>query len=321
MSLTAEVINFIAMFLFLVVSTFYLRWRRIIMPSAAPAIARLVTEFVLPALLINKLSHIQIDWLTGQAVIAMIGAETIVGLLAFLTAHYLFKLPPSSTSVFVLCSTFGSTALIGNAFIKVVFHDDVELTAASLIIGQLAVGLPNNLLGPALIMQFGNDIGSKPIDRFKHAILNPPFVSIILGLFWGLMELPTTGVILSPIFEGLKLCGDTLPFLAAVLTGLSIQKFPVRGMGPVIVACCFLLLFVEPILVNHLVDLFNHPVDRQQLTFLLAAMPASPLIVAFAVRYGGDDKLAGTLVLATTVVSAVSLPLIMPFFDQFRIFN
>jgi predicted permease len=317
MSLAGEVINFIVMFLFLVMSTFYLRWRNILTQKSAPAIARLITEFVLPALLISKLAHIKIDWLTGQGVIAMMGAELIVGILAFLLAKYLFKLPPPSISVFILCSTFGSTALIGNAFIKVVFHDDAKLTAASLIIGQLAVGLPNNLLGPALTMQFGNDLNSRFLERVKHAVINPPFIAITLGIFWGAMRLPTAGSIFSPIFEALKLCGDTLPFLAAILTGLSIQKFPLKGVIPIIVACSFLLLILEPVLVNHLIDLFKHPIERQQLTFLLAAMPASPLIVAFAVRYGGDDKLAGTLVLATTIVSAISLPLIMPLFDQF----
>jgi malonate transporter len=319
MDLRADVVNFIAMFLFMVASTFYLRWRNILRPAAAPVIARLVTEFVLPALLIRQLAAIQIDWLTGQAVIATLAAEIIVGVFAFLIARFLFRLPPASIAVFVLCSTFGSTALIGNAFIKVVFDDDIKMTAASLIIGQLATGLPNNLLGPAIMMRCGTDRDSRFVEQLKHVILNPPFLAIIVGVAWGALRLPTSGVIFSPVFFSLKLCGDTLPFLVAALTGLSMRGISLRGLGPIVIACCLLLLVLEPALVNYFIDLFGQPIERQQLTFLLAAMPASPLAVAFAVRYGGDEKLAGTLVLATTVVSAISLPLLMPFFDQFRV--
>jgi predicted permease len=320
MGITAEVVSFIEMFLFLVAITIYLRWRKIITASAAPSIARLVMELVLPALLIRKLSHIQVDWMTGQSVIAMIVAELIVGVLAFLIARYLFKLKPSSISVFILCSTFGSTALLGNTFIKEVYHDNLGITAISLIIGQLAVGVPNNLLGPALTLFFCQGAKTSRTNLVLNSIINPPLISIIIGIFWGLNQLPTTGAILSPFFEGLKICGDTLPFFSAVLTGLSLQKVELKGISSIMLTCCILLLVIEPTLVNYLVDLFGQPVERQQITFLLAALPASPLIVAFAFRYGGDQQLAGTLVLVTTIVSGISLPLMMPLFDQFRVF-
>lgn len=319
MDLRAEVVNFITMFVMLVLSTFYLRWRGILSPAAAPAIARLITEMVLPALLVRQLASVKLDVLTEQAVVATLSAEIVVGACAFIIAKYILKLALPAIGVFVLCSTFGSTALIGNALIKVVFKENVGLTAASMIIGQLATGLPNNLIGPAIMMRCGKDQGISFAEQLRHIILNPTFLSIQLGLAWSFLGGPTTGSVFGPVFSSLKLVGDTLPFLVAVLTGLSIQELPRKQDIGVIVACSFLLLIAEPAFVNIFIDMFGQPKERQQLTFLLAAMPASPLTVAFAVRYGGDIRLASILVLATTGISAFSIPALMPLFDQFRL--
>ena len=46
------------------------------------------------------------------------------------------------------------------------------------------------------------------------------------------------------------------------------------------------------------------------LVLLLGAMPASPLVIAYSVRYGCDVDLAAKLVISTCVLSIFTLPLI-----------
>lgn len=70
-----------------------------------------------------------------------------------------------------------------------------------------------------------------------------------------------------------------------------------------------LLLAVEPILAHQLDSVIGISSSTTPVMSLLAAMPATPLVVAFAIRYGGDEKLASTLVIGSCVLSAVTLPL------------
>jgi predicted permease len=48
-----------------------------------------------------------------------------------------------------------------------------------------------------------------------------------------------------------------------------------------------------------------------EISFLLAAMPASNSIIAFAVRYKTDPKLASTLVVTTNILSVITIPVML----------
>ena len=48
-----------------------------------------------------------------------------------------------------------------------------------------------------------------------------------------------------------------------------------------------------------------------QISFIESAMPSANAVIAYAIRYKCDDKLAATLVTTTAIVGAFSLPILM----------
>ena len=70
-------------------------------------------------------------------------------------------------------------------------------------------------------------------------------------------------------------------------------------------------LLIKPLIV-FLLDLkFNISNLDSQISFIESAMPSANAVIAYAIRYKCDDKLAATLVTSTAIIGAFSLPALM----------
>lgn len=315
MDVQSNVFNFVIIFLILVVLTLYLRARGFLTTEAAPTVSRMVTECTLPAMIFRQLASTQVDGHAFQAAGCILLAEAMVAVVAFLLGRYALRLSRQSLGVYMVCATFGSTSLIGNFLIKIAFNDDLALTATGVLVGQLAVGLPIATVGQLVIGYCGARSDKAVGEQLRSVCLSPAVLAIVAGLAWSAFRLPVNAP-LAPLFDALKVVEGAMPFLVAILTGLSLQRMPiVQKTFFVIASACILLLLVQPALVEVLLhwldisDIDSPTLQMRQVTFLLATMPATPLAIAFSVRYGGDAALAGSLVIATTLLSAASIPL------------
>lgn len=94
-----------------------------------------------------------------------------------------------------------------------------------------------------------------------------------------------------------------------MLIGLTLEKMQFGKDSTVILAGVILALVVEPLTVSWLMKSFTLDANTRLITILFADMPASPIAVVLAERYGCDTALASKLVTATLIISAISLPL------------
>lgn len=315
-------INSISIFILLVLATFHLRARGILKSSNVSTISRFLTELVLPAYLFNYLthSHAHLSFEVLKAAGSLVVVEFILASIAYPVGKYCLKLTGVKLAIFVLCSTFSSTGLIGNTFIKLIYDTNTFAITEGILIGQLAITTPNYLITSTILSKFDSTKTSSSFySRSLSFFLIPPNTAIFLGLLWAVIGIETNHILLNPIFGAMNLMGVTLPFLAAIIIGLSLNNFPDRRDLLVVLICGSFVLIAEPIL-THFMNVWSQVnlLDRQ-VSFLLGAMPGAPLIAIFAARYDTEPKFASTLITGTTIMSAVTIPFLIYCFRSFLI--
>ena len=320
MSLYHNALSFTASFVFLLILLVALRFKGIVNKSDAPTIARLTIDFVLPCLLLGKLPFIYLSEEVAWSSAYLMLSEIIIGSISYLFGRYIIKLSRPSLAVFILCSTFGSTAILGSAFMTAVFYGDTQSVATGLLISQLSVGIPAYIAMPAISIYFSDDktIVLNATTIVEQIVFSPSIVAIAIGLLWGLSGTPTSGLLITPFFNSLNYVGGTLVFMVALLNALALQKIDLKNDMVSILSCSILILLAEPVCVYWIDQSFGQSIKYTQISFILAAMPSANSVIAYAIRYRTNEKLAATLVTSTALLSAICIPSIMPFFSIFR---
>jgi predicted permease len=311
-ALFIPVIQFVLIFILMASSALWLKFRGVLTEAHAPVISKIITDAALPALIFLKISeasptHHQID-----AAMAMIGSELITGIIAWLIGRFVIRFNNYALGVFVIASTFGATGVTGTALIQVVFPNNAEALATGITLAQVGVGVPNNTIGVLIALWFGSRSSKVDLKNIvKTFILNPPVIAFIAGLLWSLLSLPHTGFLLTILFGALQFSGLSLTFLAALLTGLTMNKIERKDFGLPLFSCALLLLVAQPVIAYEIDAITGETESTTSvLLLLLGAMPASPLVIAYAVRYGGDVDLASKLVVCTYALSMFTLPIL-----------
>jgi len=306
------VIQFILIFILMASSALWLKYRGVLSETHAPVISRMITDFVLPSLIFYKMSNISLTRLQIDASLAIIGSELITGIIAYLIGRFVIKFNKGALGTFILASTFGSISMMGPTLIQVVFPNNDEALATGITISQLAVGLPINTIGVLIAIWFGSQSTKVDLGQiFKISILNPPVVAFFAGSLWSLFSLPHTGFILTIFFGALQFSGISLTLLVALLTGLTLKRMERKDFGLPLFVCATLLLILQPIIAQELDLITGHMESMTSvLLLLLGAMPASPLVIVYSVRYGCDVDLASKLVVSTCVLSILTLPIL-----------
>jgi predicted permease len=101
----------------------------------------------------------------------------------------------------------------------------------------------------------------------------------------------------------------------ALLTGLTIKPLAKNDFSWPLISCSVLVLVLEPLLAYHF-KLQNGNKDFSTiLLLLLGSMPSSPLAIAFSLRYGCNVALASKLVVGTSIICGVTLPIISYYYS------
>ena len=320
MSLYLNAIDFAATFLILVLVSLVLRKIGMIQKSDSTLIAQLIVNVVLPALLVDNLSKVSVSRSVLQDASTFFAVEVFLLILSYAVGSFLLRLPKASLGVFILCSTIGSTAILGVSYISFIFNADNEAVAKGLLISQLAVGLPAYIFCPIIAMWAGKNRSNRIdwLKQCKQILTTPTIIAIVLGLSWTWLNLPTHGGLIGSLFAAMDLIGKCLDFLVALLLGLTVQRIPLNKNLPVILCCSAFILILEPVLLYNLQTALSFSAKDIQITYFLASMPAAYTIIAYAVRYQADVTLAATLVVSTQIISVITIPSMMPFLSVFN---
>lgn len=148
-------------------------------------------------------------------------------------------------------------------------------------------------------------------DWYKR-IINAPLIAIVVAVL-----INATGVgrgqLPDFLMQTIHMLGVCAVPLALLLIGATVAdhlgEANLLGGMRVIGAACVLRLGVIPALMMGAALVLPASVDLQRVIVLQAAMPAATFPIILAKHYGGDTSTAVRIVLGTTVVSLLTMPL------------
>jgi malonate transporter and related proteins len=135
-----------------------------------------------------------------------------------------------------------------------------------------------------------------------HALTKPIVLAPTIGIIFSLSGLTTW-----PVVDAcLRLIGEAAPGVALFLTGavLSSQVFQISWK---VISATLLANIVRPLLTAAVVFLLPVSPETAHVAILLAAVPSGFFGILFAVNYRLDSTAAGSMVIASTVLSIITM--------------
>jgi predicted permease len=307
--------QFVITFVLIVLIIRVLKRRGVFNDTHQPIFDRLVTEFALPAVIFSSLATMTFrpDWLATAGILFL--AIVVSGIVAYAVCRAL-ALPSKTTGSVVIVAAFGSTATFAAPLISAAYGEHSIAVAQAMVDGTLGVAIPFFTIGVMVAVYFGMDEEKTHRSIFtalKDFLTTPIFIAFILGLIVSAIitgfQIPGTGVF-SDVFTGFFAVIDhSLDLLVWIAIGLMLHPLKAKNFLPLLALVVFVKMILQPLLVLGGAYAFGFPLLEQQVVFLEAAMPSGAIAAVLASRYGCNGPLAAALVIATYLVSLVTIPL------------
>jgi predicted permease len=265
----------------------------------------LVYYILLPALLFHEIGGTDFrQAFSGPLVVGGYAATFATFLLAFLLARAL-GLGPSETGVFVQGSFRANLAYVG---LPLVFNavGPAGLRKAGIFLGMI-VPLLNGLSIVALTAPHGarkgEGIGSTASRIARQIAVNPIILACLAGIAWSVLKLSLPGMV-DRTFR--ILTPATLPLALLSLGGSFSFERARKGF-----AVASLAAFLKGCVVTGIgIALYRWMgVSGEDLRIgaIMLGCPAAVVTYVMAARLRGDTDLAGTIIIVSTITSAVTI--------------
>lgn len=262
---------------------------------------RLVYYLCLPLLLFYKIGTADFSAnFNGGLVAASVGAVAAVFLISFGYA-LLRRYPANVTGVFSQGSFRGNIAYVGLA-IALNAYGEAGLTKAGILMGFIVPFLNLFAIIALLAPHHGSDNQTGKKFWIKQLVLNPLILASFAGILWSYLEIPM------PLVADRSLniaTGMTLPLaLIAIGGGFSLQKLRGDIVRTILASTGKLLLL--PLIASILLNLFGVSGMDFGIGILIAGTPAATANYIMAHELRGDAELAGSIVMFSTLASALT---------------
>ena len=266
---------------------------------------RLVYVIFLPLLLFYKIGKADFtNFFNGPLVIAS-SLAIIFGFVLTYCYTGARRYPAAQRGSFCQGAFRGNLAYVGLAICLNAYGDD-GLTRAGILMGFLVPVLNLFAILALLLPQQRNDTETGP-NWLTQVALNPLIIASFLGVIWSYWQLPVPLIIDRAL--GIT-SGLTLPLaLLAIGGSFSLQRLKgdlwMAGMASGV------KLILLPLIAASLLVLFGVQGTDFGVGVLMAATPAATATYIMAEQLKADSELAGSIVMLSTLTSAVSYTLIL----------
>jgi hypothetical protein len=155
-------------------------------------------------------------------------------------------------------------------------------------------------------------------SALKKFLSTPIFIAFLLGLVVSAIvsgfQIPGAGAF-SGLFTGFfSVINHSVELLVWIALGLMLHPLKAKTFLPLLGLVVSVKMFLQPALALAGAYAFSLPLLEQYVLFIEAAIPSGAIAAVIASRYGCDGPLAAALVIATYLVSLVTIPCAMLFF-------
>ncbi|WP_200386668.1 AEC family transporter [Thiocapsa imhoffii] len=310
MELYTPIIEAMLLLVLLISAALMLRAAGALTEEHADVFSRVITLLVLPALVFNHLSAHPISADMLQAPTMLFISGLILMVLAWSVGTRVLHLGRLQLGALILCTGFGAATLVGIPLVEIA-HPELDLQE-SILIGVLGVELPLFILGPLIASYYGRREGFS-LGAGALLILRSPIVlAAIAGILWGQFGLPRDGnLALGTLFLTLDHLEAALLPLVGLAIGLMIRPIAVHNLLPLFAFVAAVQLVLQPVLLAIGSWLWSLPASIIATLILQGAAPVTALSAIFVRQYGCDGALAASLILFTTLLSLITIPLMV----------
>ena len=278
-----------------------------------PLMNGLVLNVTLPALVVAGLLHAPpLSFKLALPVLALIAGEAAAAIALFGTAR-LLRLPRPLLGALLLVGVFGNTGFIGYPLTLALFPKQFP---AAILMDQFAMSLPMYLFAAVIGGRLGSGGGhGAALGRFFRS---PIFWGAIVGLALHSVSLPQA-LAHSPFLNKLGtitmqclgyLGQGTTPLVLLAL-GVALRPGAALKQPLALGLACAVKLLLSPLFVWEVCRVLSVSGEVQAETILQASMPSAVMASVLAGQNELESDFAVGVVLAATVLSAATAPLLL----------
>jgi malonate transporter len=275
------------------------------------SINTMLVDYALPFALFLYTARMQRASLAQHTVLiaVLVGVMLAPYFASLLASRFVFKSDPATAAVRAVTIGMPNFASVGLPLLRAVYGPQSDLTVA------IAVTTAAVVMSPAALLLLERARSAAPsrtnearqtdgllVKALRNTFLKPVVLAPIGGVLvslcgWTLPDL---------LSQSLNIIGSTTAGLALFSTGLVLAAQPFKldaqtGFGIV------LSNVVQPLIALALVSLLPVPKAIAGQAILLAAIPCGSFGILFGLPYGVSDASAGTTLVASSLLSAVTL--------------
>lgn len=301
--LISEILSALAMIFIMIVPGFVFRKKNIIDEHQSDAVTSLAMNLTWPCLVIDAM---QIDF--SMEILKQSGYMMVVALVIFAAVAIIgvpltkvMKLSPRKSCLTMFTLIFGNTGFIGIPVIKALYGSEALFFTAIL---ELVNDVLMFTVGIMLIQLSAG-------RRFKldpGEFLSPGLIGVVIGLVLFLADIRLPGLLGSSI----EMIGNATTPLAMFIIGYQLGGMRFRsllGKWQVYVIS-FVKLMIVPLMTLILVKLLAGDMSLMEKVAVMSfAMPVASATVLFSRQYRGETDFATKVVLLSTLLSLITIPL------------
>ena len=264
-----------------------------------------VLVFAMPALIFDKVYHVNIDFHLFSVIACGLGANFVAMLLAFGLGR-LLGFSKATTASMALLAMFGNTLFMGLPVLQGILGDDIANEV--ILYDQMVTCVPIAFLGPFILSYAAPSNVSLIANVFK-IMKFPPFLALVAGLLAKSVEIPDF------LFAPLRLFSGAVVPVALFAVGLGLGFNTVHSSYKSTALVVFLRMVVAPCFFVAFAGVFGLEFSPSYMVGLIeTAMPPTVLASAMILKAKLDSNLAISAIAIGMCFTFVVIPVIIAIF-------
>jgi predicted permease len=280
---------------------YFIRRINVINENFVEVTSRFVFSVCLPALIFMKISTIDLSKAIDLNQIGYIYLATIIAFVVIWVTTIPFIKEGKDRSVFIQGAFRSNFAIVGFAIISKMFGDDA-LGKASIILA-FVLPLYNVLAVIALTVPMRKEKKLNLKDTLLEILFNPLIIAVIVAVPFSYFKIRLPSMI---EITGTFLADVALP-LALVGIGGSLNFLHIKKASALAFSSAFIKLIAVPVVLTVGAYYYGFRDIDLGLVFILFACPTAIVSFIMAEAMGANSKLAGNIVLISTVASVFTI--------------
>lgn len=313
MDILTKTINQMFVVFVLIAIGYVLKKRNIVDDRAHANLSRMELFVFAPALnLASQIENCNVQTLKDNAVLIIYGislafaAALVAGPVSklFVRDHKAHRDNAYARNIYRYALTFANYGFLGNFLIKEVWGLEMLFKYSMFTFGM---AIFSNSWG--LYILIPKDRNQSVLKNIQKGVLSPPVIALVIGMIIGLLNL---GQYIPPFMNTvIDNASNCMGPIAMLLAGMVIGNYELKGLFDNIKVYIItaMRLIIIPALMIIVLKLLGVSGDIIVLSLVAFACPIGLNTIVFPAAYEGDTKMGASMVLISSFLAVITIPL------------